>query len=77
MKLLIAFVVGLLAGPIAADAQPAGKIPLIGVLAAGIPTTYTSRYEAFRQGLREVGYVGFIRRAVFEPIESYQGTHSR
>jgi putative ABC transport system substrate-binding protein len=44
-------------GPLAARAQQSGKMPRIGILAVGIPPTYVSRYEAFRQGLREFGYV--------------------
>jgi putative ABC transport system substrate-binding protein len=53
----VAFSLSVLAGPLVADAQPPGKVPRIGVLAAGIPATYTSRYEAFRDGLSELGYV--------------------
>jgi ABC-type uncharacterized transport system substrate-binding protein len=45
----------LLAAPIAADAQPAGKIPRIGILRQGSPPD--PLVEAFRQGLRELGYV--------------------
>src|SRR5712692_9149898 len=55
--LLFALAVAVFSTLLTADAQPPGKIPRIGVLAAGIPTTYIARYEAFRQGLREVGYV--------------------
>ena len=47
----------LLAAPVAAEAQRVRKTARIGVLAVGIPTMYTVRYEAFRQGLRELGYV--------------------
>ena len=46
---------GLLAGPPIADAQPAAKLPVVGVLinnAAGSPTL-----RAFAQGLRDLGYV--------------------
>ena len=43
--------------PPAGEGQPPGKIPRIGILAVGIPTTYVSRHEAFRRGLREFGYV--------------------
>jgi ABC-type uncharacterized transport system substrate-binding protein len=53
--LLVLLALGLLVVPLAAAAQPPGKIPLIGVLrpvSAGDPHT-----EAFRQGLRELGYV--------------------
>jgi hypothetical protein len=41
----------------AAEAQQPPRIPRIGVLSAGVPATYVSRYEAFRRGLREFGYV--------------------
>jgi putative ABC transport system substrate-binding protein len=53
-----AFVAGslsLLAAPLAAAAQPAGKVPRIGVVAPG--GVHDPDIEAFRQGLRELGYV--------------------
>src|SRR5437899_12695632 len=55
--LIVTLALGILAAPLAADAQPPEKIRRIGVLAAGSPTTYIARYEAFRQGLGELGYV--------------------
>jgi putative ABC transport system substrate-binding protein len=45
---------GLLAAPLGAGAQPAGRVPRIGWLAVG-PNPALD--EAFRQGLRELGYV--------------------
>jgi putative ABC transport system substrate-binding protein len=45
---------GLLAAPLAADAQPAGKNPRIGILRPGSPPD--PLLDAFRQGLRELGY---------------------
>ena len=57
MKLLVAFALAIFWVPLAADAQPLGRTPRIGALAAGTPTTYVSRYEAFRHGLSELGYV--------------------
>ena len=39
-----------------ANAQQAGKVPRIGVLRSGSPSTHASQNEAFRQGLRELGY---------------------
>src|SRR5262249_29759314 len=39
------------------QAQQAKKIPPIGFLNALFPTTNPARLEAFRQGLRDVGYV--------------------
>ena len=40
-----------------AEAQQPAKIPRIGFLASGSPSAYASRTEAFRQGLRQLGYV--------------------
>jgi putative ABC transport system substrate-binding protein len=37
--------------------QAAGKVPQIGFLTAGSQVTDAPRIEAFRQGLRELGYV--------------------
>src|SRR5712691_704703 len=48
---------GLLAGPLVADAQQAGKVARIGVLAQGSSTDAQHIGEAFRQGLRDLGYV--------------------
>jgi putative ABC transport system substrate-binding protein len=39
------------------DAQQPMKIPRIGYLTAGSPSAQSARIEAFRQGLRELGYV--------------------
>jgi putative ABC transport system substrate-binding protein len=40
-----------------ATAQQPTKVPRIGFLSGGFPTTNAARHEAFRQGLRELGYV--------------------
>jgi putative tryptophan/tyrosine transport system substrate-binding protein len=40
-----------------AEAQQLTKIPRTGYLGANFPTTNPARIEAFRQGLRELGYV--------------------
>ncbi|MSP38543.1 MAG: ABC transporter substrate-binding protein [Deltaproteobacteria bacterium] len=47
----------LLAHPFPAQAQQSKKIPRIGLLYAGSPSTQADRIGAFRQGLRELGYV--------------------
>ena len=47
----------LLAAPLAAEAQPAGRIYRIGFLGATSPSGYASQVEAFRKGLRDLGYV--------------------
>ncbi len=40
-----------------AQAQQAGKVPRIGVLRNDTPALFASRNEAFRSGIRELGYV--------------------
>jgi putative ABC transport system substrate-binding protein len=48
----------MLGTPLAADSQPAGKrVPRIGYLDGGSLAANSVRLEAFRQGLRELGYV--------------------
>jgi putative ABC transport system substrate-binding protein len=49
--------VGLLTVPSTAEAQPAGKIWRVGYLGNGNPTTSAHTRNAFRQGLRELGWV--------------------
>src|SRR5918996_3100756 len=39
------------------EAQPPPKVPRIGFLAAVSPSAVSDRIEAFRHGLRELGYV--------------------
>ncbi len=50
---------GLLAAPLAAEAQPREKVPRVGYLSPGSSSdpARRRRFEAFRQGLRELGYV--------------------
>src|SRR6266852_4193561 len=44
--------------PLAVQAQQAGKVPRIGVLQAGLPSSGTSPVaDAFLEGLRDLGYV--------------------
>src|SRR2546426_4268246 len=40
-----------------ADAQGPAKLPRIGFLASRSPSSFSSETEAFRRGLRELGYV--------------------
>jgi ABC-type uncharacterized transport system substrate-binding protein len=47
---------GLLAAPLAAEAQPARKIPVVGVVNSGAGPRSTT-VDTTRQGLRELGYV--------------------
>src|SRR5262245_61556850 len=48
---------GLLAAPVAAEAQQPGKIWRVGYLGNGLPTQSAHTRDAFRQGLRELGWV--------------------
>jgi putative ABC transport system substrate-binding protein len=48
---------GLLAAPLAAEAQPAGKVWRIGYLGSGSASGQGNRADALRAGLRELGYV--------------------
>jgi putative ABC transport system substrate-binding protein len=48
---------GVLVAPLAAEAQQAGKVPRIGFLLGPAPADSAPYLEAFRQGLRELGYV--------------------
>jgi hypothetical protein len=47
----------LLAVAVIAEAQQPKKVPRIGYLGANFPTTNPARIEAFRHGMRELGYV--------------------
>ena len=55
---IVAFTLSLLVVPLATHAQPAGKIPRVGILSPGPPPGDPGRgLDRFRQGLRELGYV--------------------
>jgi putative ABC transport system substrate-binding protein len=49
--LLVTLACAILVVPLAADAQPPGKVPRIGLLED------TPHWEAFHQGLRDLGYI--------------------
>jgi ABC-type uncharacterized transport system substrate-binding protein len=55
-RIFLTTVAGLLAAPLAAQAQQAAKIPRIGYLVTNLAASPHLR-EAFRQGLRDLGYV--------------------
>ena len=55
--LILLLALGLLAAPLAAEAQQATKVYRIGRLFPGLPPTPNPSLEAFRQRLRELGYV--------------------
>jgi putative ABC transport system substrate-binding protein len=47
----------ILAAPLAALAQPAGKVPKIGFLMSGFASGFARQFDAFTQGLRALGYI--------------------
>jgi putative ABC transport system substrate-binding protein len=56
-RFIVAFVLGVLAAPPAADAQQPAKVPRIGILTLISASSAPHLFEEFRQGLRERGYV--------------------
>ncbi len=48
---------GLLVAPFAAEAQQAGRAPRIGFLGSTSPSDMSAHLDAFRPGLRELGWV--------------------
>ena len=64
-KLVIALGAGLLAAPLAADAQPTGKVYRIGFIQTAAPNEMGHLIKALDEGLRELGYVEG-RNVVFE-----------
>src|SRR5882724_203782 len=58
-KTILSLAVGslLLALGLCAEAQQAKKVPLIGFIDSGTPSSSSGRIEAFRQGLRDLNYI--------------------
>jgi putative ABC transport system substrate-binding protein len=56
IPLIVIVVLAILVAPLAAEAQQQGKVPRIGILTPASEAS-TPLWEAFRQGLRELGYV--------------------
>ena len=54
--LTVSLTLGLLVAALAAQAQPAGRVPLIGILEPGA-TPHPIVFTVFLEGLRELGYV--------------------
>jgi putative ABC transport system substrate-binding protein len=53
----LSLALALLAAPLAAGAQPAKKVPQVGILAVGSAADAAAGLKLFWQGLRELGYV--------------------
>jgi putative ABC transport system substrate-binding protein len=56
-QLMVALAAGMLAAPLPVHAQQQDKVWRIGFLSAAPLSSITARTDAFRQGLRELGYV--------------------
>ncbi len=54
---LVILAFSLILAPLAAEAQRSGRIPRIGYLSNGNPAKVSTEREAFRRGLRELGWV--------------------
>ena len=54
---LVTLILSLLTAPRTSQAQHATHVPRLGLLMPGSATGYVSRLEAFRHGLRDLGYV--------------------
>jgi len=57
VRLIAMLALGILTAPLAAGTPPAGKVYRIGVLETTSAALNVANLEAFRQGLRELGYV--------------------
>ena len=58
INLIVWSVISILFGIIpSTDAQQIKKIPVVGYLSASVRATHAPSFEAFRQGLRELGYI--------------------
>jgi putative tryptophan/tyrosine transport system substrate-binding protein len=58
IKAIVLLLIGLAVASVhSAEAQQSGKVPRIGILISASPSIASRRIQAFRQGLRELGYV--------------------
>jgi putative ABC transport system substrate-binding protein len=54
---IVTLILSLLTAPLTSQAQPAAHVPRLGLLMPGSASGYASLLEAFRHGLRDLGYV--------------------
>jgi putative ABC transport system substrate-binding protein len=77
-RFLLTSLAGVIAAPLAAEAQRQAQVARIGVIPSGSPATSAPSVDAFRQRLRELGYVEGrnvaieVRYAVAQP-ERFRG----
>jgi putative ABC transport system substrate-binding protein len=53
---IVMLLLSLLTSPLTSQAQPAAPVPRLGLLIPGSASGFASRIEAFRHGLRDLGY---------------------
>jgi putative tryptophan/tyrosine transport system substrate-binding protein len=73
--LIVTCALSLLCAPLAADGQPASTVPRIGYLEFGSAAPGTPYLEAFRQGLRDLGWVE--GQNIVMEVRYAQGEHER
>ncbi len=56
-RLMVILALGILVAPLTAEAQPLSKVPRIGFLMPSLTPERARNLEAFRQGLRELGWI--------------------
>jgi len=54
---IVTLILSLLTAPLTSTAQQAAKVPRLGLLIPGSSSAFAPRIEAFRYGLRDLGYV--------------------
>src|SRR5262245_41047291 len=74
-RTFLASSVGLLAAPLAVEAQPAEKIPRVGYLTGQHTTDFTRVPEVLQQGLRELGWV--VDQNIAMEVRSAAGRYDR
>jgi putative ABC transport system substrate-binding protein len=71
---LLGLTLGTLSAPLGAEAQPAGKVARVGYLESGVAAG-TPFFEAFRQGLRDLGWVEGQNLAL--EVQAAEGNYER
>lgn len=75
LRALLGSAMAAYAAPRAAGAQPAKTVPRIGLLTADPISARPQTFEAFRQGLRDHGYIE--GRSIALDVRSAEGNHDR
>jgi putative ABC transport system substrate-binding protein len=57
IRYIVTLILSLLTVPLTSQAQPAAKVPRLGLLIPSAVSAVASRLEAFRHGLRDLGYI--------------------